>query len=85
MVFTDPNAINHLTKELYPTVGKCFNSTTFKVEGAMRHAIELVWNQRDKEAQRKIFDYKSNSMADKPTSEEFIALVTEQMSKKKTA
>jgi two-component system response regulator (stage 0 sporulation protein A) len=56
MVITDPNAINHLTKELYPTVGKCFNSTTFKVEGAMRHAIELVWNQRDKEAQRKIFD-----------------------------
>jgi hypothetical protein len=33
----------------------------------------------------KIFDYKSNSMADRPTNGEFIALIAEHMSRKKTA
>lgn len=79
MVITDPDAINRITKDLYPTVGRCFNTTTCRVERAMRHAIELAWNQRDKKALRKIFDYKSNSMADKPTNGEFIALVAEQI------
>lgn len=43
MVVHDLDMINSITKELYPTVAKDFNTTPSRVERAIRHAIEVAW------------------------------------------
>ena len=47
MVVDDLDMINSITKELYPTVAKDFNTTPSRVERAIRHAIEVAWDRGD--------------------------------------
>lgn len=42
MVVDNPDMINRITKELYPSIGKCYNTSASKVERAIRHAIEFA-------------------------------------------
>ena len=37
------DAINAVTKVLYPEVAKKFSTTPSRVERAIRHAIEVAW------------------------------------------
>ena len=37
--------MGRITKELYPGIAKRFNTTSSKVERAIRHAIEVAWNR----------------------------------------
>lgn len=45
MVVDNPDMINRITKELYPSIGKCYNTSASKVERAIRHAIEVAWSR----------------------------------------
>ena len=38
-------AINSITKLLYPSVAKKFSTTSSRVERAIRHAIEVAWER----------------------------------------
>ena len=40
MVIEQPDRINRITKELYPSIARQFGTTASKVERAIRHAIE---------------------------------------------
>ena len=46
LTINDMDIINSVTKILYPTVAKRFNTTPSRVERAIRHAIEVAWEQR---------------------------------------
>ena len=41
----NPPIINSITKNLYPSIAQKFNTTSSKVERAIRHAIEVAWNR----------------------------------------
>lgn len=41
MAIEDPEIINAVTKQLYPNVAKEYNTTSSRVERAIRHAIEV--------------------------------------------
>ena len=41
LVFKNPEYIGGITKELYPTIAKTYNSTASRVERAIRHAIDI--------------------------------------------
>ena len=43
LVVESPEMINRITKELYPTIARRFNTSSSKVERAIRHAIEVAW------------------------------------------
>ena len=79
MAVNDPDIINNITKKLYPMIGEKFNTTSSKVERAIRHAIEVAWNRGRIETINSILGVRAYVGAEKPTNGEFIALVADKM------
>ena len=50
MVYHDLEILGSITKVLYPDVAKKFNTTSSRVERAIRHAIEIAWVRGNVEA-----------------------------------
>ena len=75
----DSTAIDAITKYLYPTIAKHYNTTSSRVERAMRHAIEVAWNRGNPEYLSEMFGYTIASHKDKPTNSEFIALIADRL------
>ena len=69
--------INSITKLLYPTVAKQYDTTSSRVERAIRHAIEIAWDRGDIDVLTKIFSYTVHISKGKPTNSEFIALIAD--------
>lgn len=79
MTILDPNVINSVTKQLYPSIAKKFSTTASKVERAIRHAIEVAWNRGRIDAINAIFGARIYLGTEKPTNSEFIALVADKL------
>lgn len=71
--------INSITKLLYPTVAKRYQTTSSRVERAIRHAIEIAWDRGDIDVLTKIFSYTVHTTRGKPTNSEFIALIADHL------
>jgi len=85
LVMDDSNIINSVTKQLYPSIGKIFTTTSSRVERAIRHAIEVAWDRGDYETITEIFGYTIQSTRGKPTNSEFIAMVADNLRLKNKA
>lgn len=79
MAIENPSIINNVTKELYPSIAKKFDTTASKVERAIRHAIEVAWNRGRVEAINAIFGVRVYIGSERPTNSEFIALVADKL------
>lgn len=79
MAIENPAIINSVTKELYPEIGKKFDTTASKVERAIRHAIEVAWNRGRVDAINAIFGVRVYIGSERPTNSEFIALVADKL------
>lgn len=79
MVIEDMDAINSITKFLYPTVAKHYNTTSSRVERAIRHAIEVAWDRGNPEFLDDMFGYTIMSSKGKPTNSEFIAMIADKI------
>ena len=75
----NPEAINSITKLLYPTVAKTFSTTPSRVERAIRHAIEVAWDRGDIETLQSFFGYTVSNVKGKPTNSEFIAMIADRL------
>lgn len=71
--------INSITKLLYPTVAKQYDTTSSRVERAIRHAIEIAWDRGDVDVLTRIFSYTVHTSRGKPTNSEFIALIADNL------
>lgn len=71
--------INCITKLLYPTVAKQYQTTSSRVERAIRHAIEIAWDRGNIDVLNKIFAYTVHTSRGKPTNSEFIALIADHL------
>ncbi|MGI6200251.1 MAG: sporulation transcription factor Spo0A [Christensenellales bacterium] len=80
MTVENPDLINRITKELYPSVARHFATTPSKVERAIRHAIEVAWSRGKIENINQVFGHEIYNSNDKPTNGEFIALVADKLS-----
>lgn len=69
--------INCITKLLYPTIAKQYQTTSSRVERAIRHAIEIAWDRGDVDVLTNIFSYTVHTSRGKPTNSEFIALIAD--------
>ena len=72
-----PDLIYAMTKELYPAVGDIYSTTAQRVERAIRHAIELAWDNGDMDILSNYFSYRIRKSTDKPTNSEFIATISD--------
>lgn len=75
----DSEMINCVTKLLYPTVAKKYNTTSSRVERAIRHAIEIAWDRGDVDVLNSIFGYTVHNTRGKPTNSEFVALIADKL------
>ncbi len=75
----NPPIINNITKELYPSIAEDFETSSSKVERAIRHAIEVAWNRGKIENINSLFGVKVYSANEKPTNGEFIALLADKL------
>jgi two-component system response regulator (stage 0 sporulation protein A) len=75
----DPGYVGAVTKLLYPTVGKIHNTTSSRVERAIRHAIEVSWERGDVDLLNSCFGYTVHYTRGKPTNSEFIALIADKL------
>ena len=79
MTIKDNEAINSVTKVLYPSVAKKYSTTTSRVERAIRHAIEVAWDRGDVDTLNSYFGYTIQNNRGKPTNSEFIAMIADNL------
>lgn len=75
----DSEMINSVTKVLYPSVAKKYQTTTSRVERAIRHAIEVAWDRGDVDTLNSYFGYTIQNTRGKPTNSEFIAMIADNL------
>ena len=74
-----PEIINAVTKPLDPAVAKKYETTTSRVERAIRHAIEVAWDRGDIDVLNSYFGYTIHNDRGKPTNSEFIAMIADRL------
>ncbi|MBQ2604850.1 MAG: sporulation transcription factor Spo0A [Acutalibacteraceae bacterium] len=79
MAVETPDIINSITKRLYPSVAQKYETTSSRVERAIRHAIEVAWDRGDIDILNSYFGYTIHNSRGKPTNSEFIAMISDKM------
>ncbi|HHW30491.1 MAG TPA: sporulation transcription factor Spo0A [Clostridiaceae bacterium] len=79
MAVKDLDIINSITKQLYPSIARSYNTTPSRVERAIRHAIEVAWGRGQIETIESLFGYTVNLGKGKPTNSEFIAMIADKL------
>ncbi len=79
LAINSPDMMNSVTKVLYPTVAKHFETTSSRVERAIRHAIEVAWDRGDIDVLSSYFGYTIQNTRGKPTNSEFIAMIADKL------
>lgn len=77
-----PERMDWITKRLYPTIAKKYNSTPSRVERSIRHSIEVVWSRGDNDSIQEIFGYTVKESKGRATNSEFIALLADEIGRK---
>ena len=71
--------LNCITKVLYPTIAKNFQTTSSRVERAIRHAIEVAWSRGQIDILDSLFGYTVSNGKGNPTNSEFTALIADKI------
>lgn len=79
MVIENVELLGAVTKELYPSIAKKFNTTPSRVERAIRHAIEVAWSRGKVDTINQLFGYTVHNTKGKPTNSEFIAMISDKL------
>lgn len=79
LIYKNPYIIGGITKQLYPEVANKYQTTSSRVERAIRHAIEVSWNRGDYEYMEELFGHSVDYDRAKPTNSEFIATVADKL------
>ena len=79
MSVNDIDMLNSITKQLYPTIAKMYNTTPSRVERAIRHAIEVACSRGKADTINELFSYSIGAGKVKPTNSEFIALIADKI------
>ena len=79
MSVNNMDMLNSITKILYPSIAKKFQTTSSRVERAIRHAIEVAWSRGKMDTLDDLFGYTISNGKGKPTNSEFIALITDKI------
>lgn len=75
----EPALINEVTRGLYPKVAEEYDSTKYRVERAMRFAIETAWNKGEVDYLHQLMGYTVDEKKGKPTNLSFIAKIADQI------
>ncbi len=79
LMYNKPSMLGAITKELYPEIADMYDTTSSRVERAIRHAIEVSWTRGDYEVMEEIFGHSVDYDRAKPTNSEFIATLADKL------
>ena len=79
LMHTNNNLFNSITKEVYPYIANRYQTTSSRVERAMRHAIEVSWSRGDYDLMDEIFGHSVDFDRAKPTNSEFLATIADKI------
>ena len=79
MMYNDTTVMGSITKELYPRLAESYETTSSRVERAIRHAIEISWSRGDYDLMEEIFGNSVDCEKSKPTNGEFIVTLADRL------
>lgn len=75
MIIKDFDLSHNITTELYPQIAAISNTTPYRVERSIRHAIEVAWKRGNSEFMNQYFG-QTNC---RPTNAEFLSMTAEKI------
>ena len=79
LLYSKPSILGAITKEMYPEIAVKYNTTSSRVERAIRHAIEISWSRGDYDLMEDLFGNSVDVDRSKPTNSEFIATLADKL------
>ncbi len=79
LLMEEPALGRTITRDLYPRVAKCHQTSAPSVERAIRHAIAQTFARQGGEGYRAALGRLASAVGDKPTNSEFLAQVSERL------
>ena len=79
LLYTSREVVNLVTKDIYPEIANRFNTTSSRVERAIRNAIEISWIRGDLKVMEDIFGNSIDFERSKPTNSEFLTTIADRL------
>lgn len=79
MMYENPDMMGGITKWVYPEIASKFDTTSSRVERAIRHAIEVSWIRADYDVMDELFGHSVDYDRSKPTNSEFIVTLADNL------
>ncbi|MBR1413371.1 MAG: sporulation transcription factor Spo0A [Bacilli bacterium] len=79
IIFQSPELVGNITKEVYPEIAAKYDTTSSRVERAIRHAIEVSWARGEYALMEDLFSNSVDIERSKPTNSEFIVTIADKV------
>ncbi len=79
LCIADMDKLNGVTKDLYPSIARVHNTTSSRVERAIRHAIEVACSRALPDSSSELCQYLITPDGHRPTNSEFIAFMSDRI------
>lgn len=83
LLYSTDNLVTLVTKDIYPEIAKTYETTSSRVERAIRHAIEISWIRGDLKLLEEIFGNSVDIEKGKPTNSEFLNTIADRFKMRK--
>lgn len=83
LLYANDNVVTFVTKDIYPEIAKVYETTSSRVERAIRHAIEISWIRGDLKLLEEIFGNSIDVEKGKPTNSEFLNTIADRFKMRK--
>ena len=77
LLYRDEEASVLVTKEIYPKIADKYQTTSSRVERAIRHAIEISWTRGDIKLMEDLFGNSIDFDRSRPTNSEFLTTLAD--------
>lgn len=77
LLYNNDNVTTLVTKEVYPHIADKYETTSTRVERAIRHAIEISWARGDIKLMEEIFGNSVDFERSRPTNAEFLSTLAD--------
>lgn len=79
LIYESSKIVTLVTKEIYPKIANKYETTSSRVERAIRHAIEISWVRGDLKLMERIFGNSIDFERSKPTNSEFLTTLADRL------
>ena len=77
LLYSSRSLVTMVTKDIYPEIAEKFDTTSSRVERAIRHAIEISWIRGDLKLMDELFGNSIDVERSKPTNSEFLTTIAD--------